>query len=144
MEWGQGQDSLFSICISSDSRTICRDVLPIELVLQLWSSFSKFVLVTLSSLHHHFNFSINLSNSRTKLALSRLSWLGRLVWGVLTVTLLSLPIHEQVYFSTYLGLLSFLSIMIILYRVHILLNSSLYTFILFDAITNGTSIFECS
>ena len=51
-----------------------------------------------------------------------------------SVTLLSFPIHEQVYFSTYLGLLSFLSIMVILYRVHILLNSSLYTFILFDAI----------
>ena len=78
--------SLFSICISSDSRIICRDfLLPIELVLQLWSSFSKFVLVILSSLYHHFSFSTNLSNSRTKLALSWLCWLGRLVWGVLTL-----------------------------------------------------------
>lgn len=81
MEWSKGQDSLFSICISSDSRIICRDfLLPIELVLQLWSSFSKFVLVILSSLYHHFSFSTNLSNSRTKLALSWLCWLGRLVW----------------------------------------------------------------
>ena len=61
-----------------------------------------------------------------------------------SVTLLSLPIHEQVYFSTYLGLLSFLSIMVTLYRVHILLNSSLNTFILFGAIINDTSISECS